>query len=282
MTQQLPDPPYPADTRAKGWRYELDMERVKQSDTWLRARSGAVRGALLLLWSEAWQQTPCGTLPDDDELIALLIDMAPASFAKAKPVLMRGWLPASNGRLYHPVITERVQEMLQRRRKEAERKAAARAGTKPESDGSQTSVPGLSHGTGLGLLPESDTGTGTSTGRQGKTEKPARKRAAPSGAVCPDDVAEEVWRDWCELRKAKRATVTPTVIAEARAESAKAGMTLEAFLRVWCVRGSQGLQAGWLKPNERAVVVPINRQEALEARNQAVADEWLAQQGITP
>lgn len=28
-------------------------------------------------------------------------------------------------------------------------------------------------------------------------------------------------------------------------------MTLEAFLRVWCARGSQGLQADWLKPHER-------------------------------
>lgn len=232
-----------------------------------------------MLWSEAWQQTPCGTLPDDDELIALLIDMAPASFAKAKPVLMRGWLPASNGRLYHPVITERVQEMLQRRRKEAERKAAARAGTKPESDGSQTSVPGLSHGTGLGLLPESDTGTGTSTGRQrkpGNTENPARKRAAPAGASCPEDVAEDVWRDWMQLRKAKRAPVSDTVVAEARSESVKAGMTLEAFLRVWCVRGSQGLQAHWLRPNERATVVPINRQEAQEQRNDAAIRAWLA------
>lgn len=35
-------------------------------------------------------------------------------------------------------------------------------------------------------------------------------------------------------------------------------MTLDAFLRVWCARGSQGLQADWLKPNERPsfAVVP--------------------------
>ena len=28
-------------------------------------------------------------------------------------------------------------------------------------------------------------------------------------------------------------------------------MTLEAFLRVWIARGSQGLQADWLRPSER-------------------------------
>ena len=46
-------PPYPKDTRSKGWRFELGMEAVKSSDTWLRAKTGAVKGALLLLWAEA-------------------------------------------------------------------------------------------------------------------------------------------------------------------------------------------------------------------------------------
>lgn len=81
-------------------------------------------------------------------------------------------------------------------------------------------------------------------------EKEARKRgAAPPDQ--PPDVAMQVWSDWLALRKAKKAPVTQTVVDNATAEAAKAGMTLEAFLRVWCARGSQGLQAEWLKPNER-------------------------------
>ena len=42
-----------------------------------------------------------------------------------------------------------------------------------------------------------------------------------------------------------------TVVEEARRECAKAGLTLERFLQVWCMRGSQGLEAAWLKPDER-------------------------------
>lgn len=77
---------------------------------------------------------------------------------------------------------------------------------------------------------------------------PARKRAvAPS---CPSEVDQQVWSDWLALRKAKKAPVTATVVRSAIAEAAKAGMTLESFLRVWCARGSQGLQADWLKPHE--------------------------------
>jgi hypothetical protein len=62
----------------------------------------------------------------------------------------------------------------------------------------------------------------------------------------------QVWADWLSLRKDKRAKVTYTVIQGAREEAKKAGMTFEDFLRVWCRRGSQGLEADWLKPHERA------------------------------
>ncbi len=124
---ELIQAPYPSDTRAKGWRFELAMEDVKASDTWLRAKTGAVKGALLLLWSEAWQQTPCGSLPNDDELLALLIDMEPEEFAKKKSVLMRGWSLATDGRLYHATITARVLAMLEKREKDAKRTANRRA-----------------------------------------------------------------------------------------------------------------------------------------------------------
>lgn len=77
----------------------------------------------------------------------------------------------------------------------------------------------------------------------------ARKRA--SAPDCPDDVDPQTWGDWLALRKAKKAPVTETVVEQARRESRKAGLSLADFLRVWCARGSQGLQADWLKPNER-------------------------------
>lgn len=86
----------------------------------------------------------------------------------------------------------------------------------------------------------------------GAGAKAPRRRRAEAAASPPADVAEQVWHDWLALRRAKRAPVTATVLAGARAEAVKAEMTLEAFLRVWCARGSQGLEASWLKPNERS------------------------------
>jgi hypothetical protein len=103
------------------------METFKRSDTWKKARTGTLRGALLLLWAESWQEQPCGTLPDDDELIALMIDMPAATFAKNRDVLRRGWRLASDGRLYHETITKRVLAMLEKRAKDAKRTADRRA-----------------------------------------------------------------------------------------------------------------------------------------------------------
>ena len=79
-------------------------------------------------------------------------------------------------------------------------------------------------------------------------EAPAKRKAIAK----PDVVDEQTWADWLALRKAKKAPVTDTVIDNAKREASKAGMTLEDFLRLWCARGSQGLQAEWIKPSERA------------------------------
>lgn len=104
-------------------------------------------------------------------------------------------------------------------------------------------------------------------GREGKGKEEERKEGEPRKRDAaptqdrPDDVDAQTWTDWLQLRKAKRAPVTLTVVNGARAEAEKAGMTLDAFLQVWCRRGSQGLEAGWLKPDERVTpsrVVPIS------------------------
>lgn len=113
--------PYPDDVRAKGWRFELDHERIRQSDTWALAPA-ELRPWLLMLWMVAWEQTPCGSLPADDNLIAARIGMPAKTLAKHRAVLLRGWWQADDGRLYHPTITARVLEMCSTRDKTSTRK----------------------------------------------------------------------------------------------------------------------------------------------------------------
>lgn len=163
--------PYPADVRAKGWRFELDHERIEQSDTWALAPP-ELRPWLLMLWLTAWKQSPCGSLPDGDDLIAARIGMPLKAFQKNRAVLRRGWWLAEDGRLYHDTIISFVVDMMTRRRKESDRKALARAKTLSDSPANPAGVPPLSHGTGKGLHPESSTGTGTGTSTQVDTPPP--------------------------------------------------------------------------------------------------------------
>lgn len=80
---------------------------------------------------------------------------------------------------------------------------------------------------------------------------PEKVKARKDSPSQPDGVSDQTWADWLQLRRAKKAPVTATVIAGAQDEARKAGLSLEAFLKVWCRRGSQGLEADWLKPQER-------------------------------
>lgn len=203
MTGNLPTPPYPSDIRARGWRFELDYERIEQSSTWILSAAEA-RPWLLMMWMMAWKQTPCGSLPAEEEVIAAMIGMPFDLWPKYRKVLMRGWTAANDGRMYHKVLTERVNEMMRARRKEADRKALSRAKSKAaESADPPPAVPDLSHGTAAGLAqdstglpPESATGTGTGTCNtdnyghallnpaRALDDSPPPLRASPEASVC--------------------------------------------------------------------------------------------------
>ena len=126
VTNELPEPPYPADVRAKGWRFDLDVERIENSDTWTLTPAD-MRPWLLMLWMRSWTQTPCGSLPVNDELVAARIGMDARVFAGNRDILMRGWYRCSDSRLYHPVITESVEIMRDSRLTERKKKAKQRA-----------------------------------------------------------------------------------------------------------------------------------------------------------
>lgn len=88
--------------------------------------------------------------------------------------------------------------------------------------------------------------------------------------------------DWFKARKDKGAkTLTPTAWQAIKTEAAKAGLTAADAVKVAAENNWQGFKASWMTQEARASPsMPINRQEALEARNKAVGDEWLRQQGI--
>lgn len=68
----------------------------------------------------------------------------------------------------------------------------------------------------------------------------ARSRLADAG------VADGVIDDWLAHRKAKKATVTETVITGIEREAAKAGISLQSALEAMCQRGWTGFKAEWV------------------------------------
>lgn len=141
-------------------------------------------------------------------------------------------------------------------------------------------------GEGEGAAAGADAPTaGRTTGRTGATKPGRRSASTSSTAERPAEVPEPVWQDFGRLRREKRAPLTDTALAGFRREAARAGISLTQALTHCCVAGWQGFRADWYANymgggsaglGGRSPRPPVvNRQEALEQRNRAVADAWV-------
>lgn len=117
------------------------FDRLRKSKWWRRA-SDIARSRNVMMWGEAYKQTPAGSLPDDDDELAEAAGygMDVDAFLAVKAEIMAPWVLCSDGRWYHPTVCEVVLDgwakTSERRRKDAERKARQRAqvrGVTPEA-----------------------------------------------------------------------------------------------------------------------------------------------------
>jgi hypothetical protein len=217
VTDEAKPAPYPPDTRARGWRFELDYEQIEQSDTWsLAAEVPMAQHALLMMWMVAWAQVPCGSFPSDEALIRAKCRIPTAAWARCRAVLMRGWWAADDGRLYHDTLVKRVMEMMSRRRSDADRQHAKRAREASESQKNHASITPVSRVTPTGLTAESSTDNRLpNTGTKDKDPpKPPRKRG-PSGSSVeiPEWMPGAEWDAFVEMRRAKGSRAPFTVAA---------------------------------------------------------------------
>lgn len=130
MTANAPPPPVPATADLRDFpSMLLDVVRLRDSDLAAEDSAEAFRTAVLS-WCAAWHQVPAGSLPDDDAKLARLLgygrDVRSWKRARATGGL-RGWTLHRDGRLYHPVVTEKVLEALERSSKTQRALAKARA-----------------------------------------------------------------------------------------------------------------------------------------------------------
>ena len=114
--------------------------------------------------------------------------------------------------------------------------------------------------------------------KEKETKKEKEVKATRTSVLCPQDVDAGVWDDWKQLRKSKRATVSETVVEQARKEATKANMSLNQFLKEWCLRGSQGLKAEWLT---NGTDKRTEHQKRQDAQTQAIFGHLYDQQPTT-
>jgi hypothetical protein len=110
--QQLPPPLTPAESNLRDFAFmPLDVARLRDSNLAAKAKGDEFRCAVML-WCAAWHQTPAGSLPDDDQTLAGFAGFGRVvrEWMKVKAGAMRGWIKCSDGRFYHPVVAEKVNE----------------------------------------------------------------------------------------------------------------------------------------------------------------------------
>ena len=67
----------------------------------------------------------------------------------------------------------------------------------------------------------------------------------------PDDISEELWKDFKKLREKKKAPVTELVLTKIRSEAKNAGITLSQAMEEMCVRGWTAFKADWVKSKNK-------------------------------
>lgn len=152
VPKELPDPPYSKDTSAKGYGFDLDVQRMQNSDSWAICPSD-IRPWMIMSWVISWGQFPCGSLPSDDEILAVRLGCTMEFLQVHRRFIMRGWVLHADGRFYHPVVTEEVMKMILSREKWKIKKSGQRPSPEKqelsknvprESPGNPQSVPGVS------------------------------------------------------------------------------------------------------------------------------------------
>lgn len=277
------------------------MRRLRDSKFASTPKAEAFRAGVLL-WCAAWHQVPAASLPDDDVELANLAGYGRMSFSvrewkKVRAEALNGFVLCSDGRLYHMVIAEKAvaaqaskekfgyKRFLDRMRKEngAREKEGKPLFGIPTMDEWKTGV----YPHGIPPAPVSNSagnpsenalnrnGTGTGTEQEITTVPDGTGGEAAKPAA--DMTKDELWKAGKSLLE--QAGTPPrqcgsivgklvkdygdTVVIEAvrAAVVARPADPIE-YLKALCMRSA----------GQR---VAPNRQEAIEQRNRATADEWL-------
>ena len=123
MTDALPPPPVPAEADLRDFPFTpIYRARLFGSAFHARATDAEWRAGFTL-WLKSQDQVPAGSLPDDDIELCRLAELGRdmRTWKKLRAGALHGWAKCSDGRLYHPVVSETVNEQWQGKLAQRER-----------------------------------------------------------------------------------------------------------------------------------------------------------------
>ncbi|WP_322076445.1 hypothetical protein [Burkholderia cepacia] len=192
----LPNPLTPADAELRNFReMPLDVPRLLNSDL-VHDESPEACWSALLLWCVSWHEVPAGSLPDNDDWLAKRAGYwhkgkLDPTWHDVRAGALHGWIKCSDGRLYHPVVAEKVNNAWHQKHRHAHEKLGERIRKRnkgrPENGLPVLDVPELDAWIELGRPLEKDLFPlefSTPSGGSGKTS--GGKSGASGGSV--DDI----------------------------------------------------------------------------------------------
>jgi hypothetical protein len=161
----------------------VDIVRLFDSDIFALSTGDEFKAAFTL-WGKAFLQVPAGSLPDDDRILAHLTGTG-NRWAKLRPMALRGWIKCSDGRLYHPVVTEKALEAWEGRMAMRSRTEAARAARAAKRREAETPTPPSTNGSAATYVTSSVTDNVTGSKRKGEGEGECKDREERSLTPLP-------------------------------------------------------------------------------------------------
>jgi uncharacterized protein YdaU (DUF1376 family) len=96
-----------------------------------------------------------------------------------------------------------------------------------------------------------------------KNQEPITKNHIKT--ITPAGVSESIFKDYMEVRKAKKAKWTETALKGLIRESEKAGISLQEAMQICCERGWIGFKADWIQQEaKKAQELPLRTNEQIE------------------
>lgn len=297
-----PAPLTPADCDLTDFAFmPLDVARLRDSEL-ASNESPEACWAAVQLWAASWHQVPAGSIPNDDKWLAKHTGYGRIvkEWMRIRQGALRGWIECSDGRLYHSVVSEKAREAWEAKVEQRYRTEVARVKKHNQRHGTVYVTPdfdawlslGRPQGHHLSVPGDKQDKTGDNTGdKASKGKREGQGQGQGDSITVTDVTASDAGSADAELTKVELWAAGKSILAEQGMPKAQCGSFVGKLVKDYgdgvvidAVRAAvvqrpadvaQYLVAACKQANGQRK--PVNKQEALEARNRDLADEMISE-----